>query len=457
MKLLRILQENKFQVQIPYTTEDYFSRPRLVVDSVRRTPFFEEVLRDAESARGDKSGIVLALPTGSGKTYITAVLIAEELGRGGRVLFLATTNVLVEQQFRVLSSLVDCTSAHFTSADSQINYSVKNYDLVFMTGHLIALRYNLIGVRSEFTLIVLDEIHNISPLSPYYVVLQDCSCSIIGLSASLGDSIDHIRSAYPLPIQIITKKQTHSQRFFKKIEVGISSCRLPNKLRLQEYIRQNLSKYKRLLTQFENNRLSISEVLELPNFALRIKLITGLVLLKYLTTQPCAVFNEFMGKHMSLARRLGLSTVFDEDPKTTAILRIMEAHPQEKFIVFAEFVTAVKEIAKALEKKGISTSVLLGKVNKISQKDSLLDFRSGTSRVLVCSRVGDEGLDIEEANMGVFFEPTNSSRKFIQRSGRIARSEGCVGSVYVCAVVDSIESVKLEAMQKMFRIEWTRG
>ena len=60
----------------------------------------------------------------------------------------------------------------------------------------------------------------------------------------------------------------------------------------------------------------------------------------------------------------------------------------------------------------------------LSQKDQILTlnrFREGLIDVLVSSSVGEEGLDIPEVDIVIFYEPIPSAIRRIQRMGRTAR------------------------------------
>ncbi|MDD2777890.1 MAG: helicase-related protein [Methanocellales archaeon] len=58
------------------------------------------------------------------------------------------------------------------------------------------------------------------------------------------------------------------------------------------------------------------------------------------------------------------------------------------------------------------------------ERTEILDnFRSDKYRVIVTSKVLDEGIDVPEANVAVVLSGSGSSREFIQRLGRILRKK----------------------------------
>ena len=55
------------------------------------------------------------------------------------------------------------------------------------------------------------------------------------------------------------------------------------------------------------------------------------------------------------------------------------------------------------------------------QKRVIQDFRAGTYNVLVCTCIGEEGLDIGEVDLIVNFDCLSSPIRMIQRVGRTGR------------------------------------
>lgn len=55
------------------------------------------------------------------------------------------------------------------------------------------------------------------------------------------------------------------------------------------------------------------------------------------------------------------------------------------------------------------------------QKEILQKFRDGDINILCATSIGEEGLDIPEVDLVVFYEPIPSAIRKIQRAGRTAR------------------------------------
>jgi Fanconi anemia group M protein len=124
-----------------------------------------------------------------------------------------------------------------------------------------------------------------------------------------------------------------------------------------------------------------------------------------------------------------------EHPKVEELAKIIEDEKksarQFKAIVFSQYRDTAVLISKRLnEIPGINAKIFVGQLKKgdtgLSQKQQkkiIGDFSSGEINVLCATSIGEEGLDIPEVNLVVFYEPVASAIRAIQRSGRTARLE----------------------------------
>ncbi len=128
-----------------------------------------------------------------------------------------------------------------------------------------------------------------------------------------------------------------------------------------------------------------------------------------------------------------------EHPKLSELEEIIKKELSKskkmKIIVFSQFRDTVIEIAKRLNSiEGINAKIFVGQAKKPSgtagekiglsqkeQKKIIQEFSEGKINVLVCTSIAEEGLDIPEVNLVVFYEPVPSAIRSIQRAGRTAR------------------------------------
>mgnify|MGYP002761426501 CR=1 FL=1 len=125
-----------------------------------------------------------------------------------------------------------------------------------------------------------------------------------------------------------------------------------------------------------------------------------------------------------------------EHPKMDRLRDIVndqvDASPDSKIIVFTQFRDSAHWITDVLNDEGVPSKTFLGQASKkrsgLSQgeQSALLDeFRSEDFTCLVSTSVGEEGLDIPDVDLVVFYEPVASAIRSVQRRGRTGRhSEG---------------------------------
>lgn len=128
------------------------------------------------------------------------------------------------------------------------------------------------------------------------------------------------------------------------------------------------------------------------------------------------------------AKELGL-----DHPKLDKMKELIKEQlskkPASKIIVFTNYRETAKKIVKELLQEQIKSMRFVGQANKendkgLSQKKQkqILDlFSQGEFNVLVATSVGEEGLDVPEVDLVIFYEPVPSAIRSIQRRGRTGR------------------------------------
>lgn len=112
--------------------------------------------------------------------------------------------------------------------------------------------------------------------------------------------------------------------------------------------------------------------------------------------------------------------------KLREVWRIIRANPDARIIVF----TADNDTAYRLGET-LCLPVLTHKTKAAERKDFLDCFRSGLYPVLITSKVLNEGVDVPEANIGIVVSGSGCTREHVQRLGRILRrAEGKEAVLY---------------------------
>jgi Fanconi anemia group M protein len=119
--------------------------------------------------------------------------------------------------------------------------------------------------------------------------------------------------------------------------------------------------------------------------------------------------------------------------KVNALLTVLMAHFAEKkddrVLVFANIRTTAEVLVERLKERGYKAALFVGKAEgkggpRMTQEEQmrvLKAFREGAYNVLVATSIGEEGLDIPECGLVVFYEPAVSGIRYIQRRGRTGR------------------------------------
>jgi Fanconi anemia group M protein len=122
-----------------------------------------------------------------------------------------------------------------------------------------------------------------------------------------------------------------------------------------------------------------------------------------------------------------------EHSKVDALASTLEAHfaekPGDRVLVFANIRATAEVLVDRLRDRGYRAALFIGRAEgkhgpRMSQDEqiqTLKAFREGVYNVLVATSVGEEGLDIPECGLVVFYEPAVSGIRYIQRRGRTGR------------------------------------
>jgi Fanconi anemia group M protein len=133
----------------------------------------------------------------------------------------------------------------------------------------------------------------------------------------------------------------------------------------------------------------------------------------------------------NLVRMVSQCTV--DHSKVDALASTLEANfaekPEDRVLLFANIRATAEVLVDRLRERGYRAALFIGRAEgkhgpRMSQDEqmrTLKAFREGVYNVLVATSVGEEGLDIPECGLVVFYEPAVSGIRYIQRRGRTGR------------------------------------
>lgn len=140
--------------------------------------------------------------------------------------------------------------------------------------------------------------------------------------------------------------------------------------------------------------------------------------------------------------------------KNTRNLGLRESEKDSRVLVFTQYRDTAQHIVELLTKNKVRASKFVGQSKrqgdpgmKQEEQNTILEkFREGEFNVLVATSIAEEGLDIPEVDLVVFYEPIPSEIRHIQRRGRTGRKN--LGSVLILATKDTIDQRYLDVSRK---------
>lgn len=432
-------------------------------------------LRDYQVALAEqakKDNCIVVLPTGLGKTAVAAQVIAEYLARGdGGALFLAPTRVLADQHYRFLREALTVEDVSLITGEDAAARRKKLWagsSVVCATPEIVRNDLERGAVEAgQFSLAIFDEAHR--AVGDYaYTRIADAMAAagarMVGMTATLPSEHAKARAIMAAlrasGVAQRTEESGDVKPYIRETDTEWIKVRLPREI---EDVRALLNKaldyrYGALAGHGFNlgTRRSLSALLGIrgavlsqrrgaakPLFeAIRITYALNMLEAHGITTflrfcertskrggAPArALFeqDERVSRAVRLAREAQSAGV--EHPKIPKLVEILLENSGGRTLVFSSYRDSVDVIRASLEGAGISAAILIGKAGEegLKQKkqvETVERFRAGEYRALVSTRVGEEGLDISEVNLVVFYDNVPSSIRHVQRRGRTGRRD----------------------------------
>jgi ERCC4-related helicase len=441
---------------------------------------------------------LVVLPTGLGKTLIGVALIAKSVFDGKRALILAPTKPLAEQHHRELIRLLNIDPDEIALLIGTVGKGARmatelKAGVIVATPQTIANdlksgNFSLDG----FGIAVFDECHRAVGKYAYTYIANELAVHealIVGLTASPGSRKDkvsalvgtlnvrHIEAristdpdvlSYVMPkyVHVVRVPQTERIReiaaLLKPIaEESLRSLNGMGLMRVKDF--ESIPKGRLIALGNEISRISaqgyrfgaLFSYIKLLNtvHAYDLLLTEGIYPFHaYVTTlrerekKSRAVDNLLASKGMVRAMQLAEQALKngEEHPKVDEAIRIIRGSSSRSTIVFVQYRSTIKMLVDQFTKRGLRAMPFVGKkegVTQEGQKRTIAEFREGRFDVLVASSIGEEGLDIPNVDLVVFYEPIPNEIRNIQRKGRTGRFRA--GDVYVLVATGTKDEVYL--------------
>ena len=120
--------------------------------------------------------------------------------------------------------------------------------------------------------------------------------------------------------------------------------------------------------------------------------------------------------------------------KKTNLEELLEEHEEEKTIIFCDWIDQGEDLSEQFDVPFIS-----GETDFDEREEYFEDFRNDEMNTIIVSRIGDEGLDLPDTEVGIIMSGQGGSRRqATQRAGRVMRPFGDA-QVYIVATKGSNE------------------
>ena len=413
----------------------------------------------AEQAASENCMVVL--PTGLGKTAVALLVMDKMLQKGG-VLFLAPTRVLAGQHHEFLSSRLAISDvALVTGEDSEKRRAQAWPSSVVCATPEITRNDMERGMfdPGQLSLAVFDEAHRTVGDYAYSSIagMLPRSVRIVGMTATLPSEIQKATKIMTtLRIASVAQRRDDSPDvapYVHKTDTEIIKVRLPPDMaEAQASIKRALdSMYVRMKEAGVMPDRSLSALVKIRAQVLAERKSAIKPLFAAIRIHQALALFEAHGataflKYCERARQKGARDLFEdpdfshavavadrirrgglEHPKIAKLVGILSGL-EGRALVFSSFRDSVDVIREKLGEAGIESGMLIGKagesgLKQAKQVEAVRRFRDGEYPVMVATRVGEEGLDISEVNLVVFYDNTPSAIRYVQRRGRTGRKD----------------------------------
>jgi ERCC4-related helicase len=486
----------------------FVSHPLLEERVVQYREFQVELAKTAV-----ESNLLVVLPTGLGKTLIAMLAAAEMLRKGGKkILFLAPTRPLVMQHLDSFNRMFSLKSfALFTGSihASQRKELWASKRIIFSTPQSVDndLKEKLYDL-SDVSMCVFDEAHRAVGNYSYVEVARQCAemgVRILGLTASPGakrNKIEDILAALNIDrVEIREREDIDVSSYIRDVKEDIVRVKLTDEMvrllrPMDELLHEKIAKLQRMgfLRYRKADMISRKDLLSVRATIMARKKRSGYLFgamhnsivaihayhcSELLETQGIEPLRQYLGRMAEAEKPSRIEKGFLNDSRVKKVIGMLEntgtlSHPKiirlreiveeqiaqkpgSLIMVFTQYRDTIDSIAPVLEERGISFARFIGQADRgrnrgMSQKEqkkTIADFAAGRFNVLLASSIGEEGIDVPDVDLVVFYEPIPSEIRYIQRKGRTGRSS--VGRVIIMVAENTRDEAFLRASSKRER------
>ena len=329
----------------------------------------------------------IVLPTGAGKTFV-AIQAIDRVKRS-TVVVAPTIDLLHQWYARLVNAFTVDVGVYYSGEKKVLPLTVTTYH---SAGDLMAEYGN------SFKLIIFDEVHHLPAPSWGEAALMAPAPLRLGLTATYPEEHEQMNGRWRVDELIGPIVYTK---------------------RIEELVGQQLAHYRT-----ERLRIDLSPE-ERASYDADYAIYTGFVRARQLQrSHGSGWLMELMrlsaldplARRALLARQRLLRLLACAEGKFAALDALLREYALEQVLVFTEHNTMAYDIASRH-----LIPVITHETNAAERKQILDGFQAGRYRVIVTSRVLNEGVDVPEAKVAIILGGTSGAREYIQRLGRVLR------------------------------------
>ncbi|MDQ3703553.1 MAG: DEAD/DEAH box helicase [Chloroflexota bacterium] len=392
------LEGDRYRVEADFDPAPALPFPTLLAQGAR--PYQAAALASWTAAGG--RGVVV-LPTGSGKTLVALMAIAQQ---GVWALVVVPTLDLLGQWQRAVIELLgapsECVGVFGGGRRDLFPITIITYDSAAI--HTREL--------NRFGLLVFDEVHHL-PASSYRLAAEGTMAPFrLGLSATpeRTDGLERDLTSLVGPVVYSRSPRDLAKHLAafreEKITIALSAAE-------QGAYESAMATYRAYLRR---RRLRITSPEEYQRWVI----------------WPSA--NDPEARRAMLAHREARRLSFNAGAKTAVLVDLLNRHRGERVLIFTEFNTVVE---------GLSRDLLIPSITyktPPAERTAVLEgFRSGRFTTLVTGRVLNEGVDVPDASVAIVLSGTGTRREYVQRLGRVLRPKAGPAVLYELVTQETAE------------------
>lgn len=139
----------------------------------------------------------------------------------------------------------------------------------------------------------------------------------------------------------------------------------------------------------------------------------------------------------------------DHEQKLFNVIKVIEAHPKDKVIIFTHTKRNTKTIHQILIWDGFNAGLLNGDMAQGKRQSTLNSFKENKIQILVTTDVAARGLNMENVGLVINFDVPIDAKSYIHRIWRTGRA-GATGKAIM--LVSPLEKPLVREIEKIHRI-----